>query len=95
MDSEKLVCVICGKSKDKIILFNENTLEKCQEILLIRQLHKLKYKDVVLPLNVNLKDGYHTHCHKNFLAVMKKYYDNTSRESDIRQSGIVIINIFL
>ena len=47
----------------------------------VEKKHRLKYKDIVLPAISNLKDGYHTNCSTSFLALMKKYYDNTSRKA--------------
>lgn len=96
MSSEKLSCVICKKSDDKVIAFVEKTLNKSHEVLEIRKYHGLKYNNVVLPVIPNLTDGYHTSCYKNFLALMKKYYDNAVIRSNVSTpiKGIVLIYLF-
>lgn len=76
-----------------MIAFVEKTLKKSQEVLQIRKHHKLKYNDIVLPAIPNLTDGYHTSCYKNFIALMKKYIENTVIESNVSTltKGIVLI----
>lgn len=83
MSGEKLVCVICKKTHNKVIAFTDKTLKKSHEVLQIRKHYGLKYKDIVLPVLPNLTEGYHVNCYKNFLALMKKYYNNTVIESSV------------
>lgn len=51
----------------------DETLKKCQVILKQRKILNLKYKDVVLPVEL-FESGYHRHCYKSFTGLMKKYY---------------------
>lgn len=74
-------CVFCDKITDrKIVLFNNKTLKKFQELLMIRKLHRLKYSEVVLPTEPNDTCGYHACCYRPFSAIQKKYYDRTYPE---------------
>lgn len=80
MSSEKIKsvsCVIC-KKKDagKVNLFTETTLNKCRITLKIRQEYKLKYSDVILPLEVSSEKGYHRQCYSNFTSLKKQYKQN-------------------
>lgn len=71
--AELLNCVFCNNSGDKLILFTEETLRKCRTILKLRKEHNLKYKDVVLPVEL-YESGYHRQCYRSFTGLMKKYY---------------------
>lgn len=71
--AELLNCGFCNNSGDKLILFTEETLKKCQTILKLRKEHNLKFKDVVLPVEL-YESGYHRQCYKSFTGLMKKYY---------------------
>lgn len=66
-------CVFCNNSGDKLILFTEETLKKCQTILKLRKEHNLKFKNVVLPVEL-YESGYHRQCYKSFTGLMQKYY---------------------
>lgn len=71
-------CAFCGSSDENLILFSDDTLKKCRNILLARKKHNLKHKDVVLPVD-SLESGYHRQCYKSFTALMKKYMSQTSQ----------------
>ncbi|XP_055838592.1 uncharacterized protein LOC129906724 [Episyrphus balteatus] len=72
MSNVKPVCVFCGSKKDKIILFNQERLDKCLGILKIRQANNLVgYKVKLNPLNKS--EGYHSKCLNNFTALKAKY----------------------
>lgn len=49
--AELLNCVFCKNSNEKLILFSEDTLKKCEKILKLSKEHNLKYKDV-LPIEL-------------------------------------------
>ena len=66
-------CVFCKSKNDKIIVFSEVTLEKCRNVLKIRQKNQLKYKDVILPLEVPSSKGYHTRRYSNFTSLSGRY----------------------
>ncbi|CAH2096461.1 unnamed protein product [Euphydryas editha] len=73
MASEPFCVFECNSIGDKILLFTQEKLKKCREILTIRVALKLKYNDVNLPVTVTKTHGYHSKCCKDFLAVPKKY----------------------
>lgn len=78
MNEENGLCVICTTETNvKVTLFSEKTLKKCSEVLKIRQKHRLKYNNIVIPSKVVASKGYHVQCYKNFIAVMRKYYENS------------------
>ena len=59
-----------GSSDGTIVPFVDHTLDKCRTVLSIRKAKNLKYKEVVLPENVNnKKTGYHTECYTKFTAL--------------------------
>lgn len=79
--SDLSICVFCKKSNDidigmkssgNIILFTEESLKKCESILIVRKKHNLKYNDVILPVEYT-ESGYHRGCYKQFTGLMKKY----------------------
>ncbi|KAJ8677787.1 hypothetical protein QAD02_013574 [Eretmocerus hayati] len=69
------ICVFCeSRKKDvDVILFNEKSLEKCISILEIKKKNGLTGQNARLPLSANDKQGYHSKCRSNFLAVNAKY----------------------
>nr|XP_046473659.1 uncharacterized protein LOC124214934 isoform X3 [Neodiprion pinetum] len=73
MSDEKIVCFVCKKSDEHIIIFSEETLKKCQTILKLRKIHNLKYRDIILPSEYT-ESGYHRVCYKVFTGLMKKYF---------------------
>lgn len=82
MASLDLNCAICNKkiSDEKVILFNEETFKKCNDVLKARKGNNLKYKDIILPSNVGVSaDGYHMKCYRNFTALKAKYYDKQQK----------------
>ncbi|XP_046608971.1 uncharacterized protein LOC124299714 isoform X2 [Neodiprion virginianus] len=64
MSDEKIVCFVCKKSDEHIIIFSEETLKKCQTILKLRKIHNLKYRDIILPSEYT-ESGYHRVCYKS------------------------------
>ena len=59
-----------GSSDGTIVPFVDHTLDKCRTVLSIRKAKNLKYKEVVLPENVNnKKTGYHAECFRKFTAL--------------------------
>lgn len=73
--ADNLKCVICASEKDeKVLLFSEETLKKCQRILDLRKHHNLKYKDVILPSDL-YDCGYHRSCYRVFTALKTKFYE--------------------
>ena len=54
-----------------IVLFNSNSLKKCQSILKARQIQNLKYSDVKLPVSIDSAMGYHMTCYRRFVALSK------------------------
>ena len=59
-----------GSLDGTIAPFVDHTLDKCRTVLSIRKAKNLKYKEVVLPENVNnKKTGYHAECYRNFTAL--------------------------
>ncbi|GFS69367.1 hypothetical protein TNCV_4011751 [Trichonephila clavipes] len=70
--AESLNCVFCKNSDVNLILFTEETFEKCRTIVKHRKEHNLKFKDVVLPTDL-FESGYHGQGYKSFTGLMKKY----------------------
>lgn len=70
-------CVFCCDNADtKIILFKEDILQKCTDILKVRVAYKFKYAyNDVLPATPDEINGYHTTCYKTFTAIKQKYVD--------------------
>ena len=68
-----------GSSDGTIVPFVDHTLDKCRTVLSIRKAKNLKYKEVVLPENVNnKKTGYHAECYRKFTALGR----NAPRKND-------------
>ncbi|KAG8177890.1 hypothetical protein JTE90_001721 [Oedothorax gibbosus] len=72
---EPLKCVFCDDFDVNLILFTEETLEKCRTILKHRKEHDLKFNDVALPEDL-FESGYHRKCYKSFTGLMKIYYSS-------------------
>lgn len=68
MANKMVKCVFCNRIDNKIILFVEDKLKKCQEVLRIRLKYKLKYKETELPSKINEVEGYHRKCYSSFTA---------------------------
>ncbi|GBP62840.1 hypothetical protein EVAR_44695_1 [Eumeta japonica] len=75
MDDGTLKCVFCQKSNDKLILFSEETLKKCKQVLKQRETHNLKLRNIKLPEDL-YDSGYHRECYK-ILLLSQKYYSAT------------------
>ena len=59
-----------GSSDGTIIPFVDDTLDKCRTVLSIQKAKNLKYKEMVLPENVNnKKTGYYADCYRKFTAL--------------------------
>ncbi|CAH2102423.1 unnamed protein product [Euphydryas editha] len=75
-------CVICdSEQKEEVLIFSEETLNKCRRILDLRKHHNLKYKDVILPSDV-YDCGYHCSCYRVFTALKSKFYE--TKETKIK-----------
>lgn len=79
--ADKLNCVFCNNTSGNVILFAEEILRKCNTILKLRKEHNLKYKDIILPVEV-ADNGYHRQCYKSFMGLMKKYYATKSTTAE-------------
>ncbi|KAK0180597.1 hypothetical protein PV327_002963 [Microctonus hyperodae] len=66
-------CVFCTDLSGKKIMFSEEKLKKCVDILNCRIKFNLKYAQVQLPPSVNTTDGYHRQCYSAFTSLMAKY----------------------
>lgn len=74
MASIRNCCVICKKYGDeKIVIFTEQFLKKCQTALAVRNAQKLQYHGLQLPTAVDEISGYHPRCYRSLTAVGKKY----------------------
>ena len=60
-----------GKDEEPIVLFADDSLEKCRKILEVRKLEKRKYMDVCVPSFVDENSGYHMDCYRRFTALVK------------------------
>lgn len=74
MSSGKTSCVFCGNTSGKIHVFNQENLQKCVSIKIIRQQNNLSMNDVHFPeYQSEALCGFHSTCYSKFLAVNKKY----------------------
>ena len=60
-----------SETKVPVILFNESSLLKCQEILSLRKGQGLKYSTFELPAKMDKSHGYHMECYRKFTALSK------------------------
>lgn len=106
MEQTTFSCVICKKkdNSDKVIIFNEERLQKCRNILKIRQQNNLKFAKVVLPSDLTTPKGYHAQCYRNFSALMKQYTEksfatlsepSTSSSGKVRYFTIIIFILII
>ena len=59
-----------GSSDGTIVPFVDHTLDNCRTVLSRRKVKNLKYKEVILPENLNnKKTGYHAECYRKFTAL--------------------------
>lgn len=85
-EKEKVQCVFCGTSKsEKLLIFSEETMAKCQKILRLRKFHKLKYNDINLPKEI-FDSGYHSSCYKTFTALKKIFFSTDANKKVPLQS---------
>ena len=82
-----LKCVFCNSDLNKLRLFTDDTLQKCDGALTIRKKNNLKYADVILPSNVYSNEGYHAKYYSSFTAVMKKYKKLGATSVDLPSSA--------
>ena len=92
----EMICVLHDddKSKDdttKIIPFNNESLEKCQNVLKIWCKAGSKYFSKTLPDDIN-KYGYHISCYRQFVALPSKYKDETTADNSSSDISITDIN---
>lgn len=79
------MCRICSaKTTENVVIFADKSLAKCQQVLSIRVENNLKYKSVVLPVELSAKDGYHRSCYRSFTALNAMY---TKQQCKSRKSG--------
>ena len=88
MESSSLPCSECGSthvvvsccvlhcgdrsSDGTIVIFVDHSTDKCRTMLSIQKAKNLKYKEVVLPENINnKKTGYHAECYRKFTALVR------------------------
>ena len=73
--SERKCCLHAGESPtvEPIILFNEESLEKCRQVLQKRKEGNLKYADTALPSIGDHQSDYHISCYRKFIALPKKH----------------------
>ena len=65
-------CLHCSsETKVPVILFNESSLLKCQEILSLRKGQDLKYSTFELRAKMDKSHGYHMECYRKFTALSK------------------------
>ena len=65
-------CLHCStETKVHILLFNESSLLKGQEILSLRKGQGLRYSTFELPAKVDKSQGYHMLCYQKFTALSK------------------------
>ena len=69
------MCCLHKKEADvysgSIVLFNSNSLKKCQSILKARQIQNLKYSDIKLPVTIDSAMGFHMTCYRRFVVFLK------------------------
>lgn len=72
-EKEKVKCVFCVTVKaEQLNLFSEQTLAKCRNILRLRRIHNLKYKNIILS-NEIFDLAYHISCYRTFTALKKNF----------------------
>lgn len=72
-DKDKVKCVFCDEVKsEQLNLFSEQTFAKCRNILKLRKVHNLKYKDIILSGEI-FDLAYHSSCYRTFTAVKKNF----------------------
>ncbi|XP_077265672.1 uncharacterized protein LOC143899325 isoform X2 [Temnothorax americanus] len=74
------ICVILKKDNN-VMLFVERTLNKCKEVLKVRQDKSLTFYNVNLPLATNTIEGYHVKCYRKFTALGKRFRLTAERQT--------------
>lgn len=93
IDKEKVKCVFCANVKtEKLLIFSEEIMAKCRKILRLRKLHKLKYKEIILPDEI-FDCAYHSSCYKTFTALKKKFFSTDITKKFSSQSSISLPSI--
>ena len=62
-----------GVNAGNILLFNENTLSKCNFVLTIRKSEELKYSSIILPESIETDRGYHLVCYRRFIVLSQQW----------------------
>lgn len=73
MTSVKPFCVFCNKKTEKLIIFTADIMQKCKNILEIRQANDLIMSDAKVPSELNDFQQYHSKCYRAFTALPPKY----------------------
>ncbi|KYN21227.1 hypothetical protein ALC57_06391 [Trachymyrmex cornetzi] len=76
-----LSCIICSKRSQPLTLLTDITLNKCKNVLAVRQKNNLSCKDLVLPTTITENHGYHRTCYQRFTALPPKYRSVSSAEN--------------
>ena len=76
-----------GKSDGSITLFTDETLTKCEDILIIRKTQKLKYSDIVMPDSAGGESGFHIECYRRFTALSKVQREKMQVEQKEKNSA--------
>ena len=56
-----------ANSEAKILLFNETSIRTCRRILETRKEQKLKYANIIIPVDIGETEGYHIDCYRKFV----------------------------
>lgn len=80
METDPFCIFNCENMNEDVRLFNQKTLKTCREKLKIRVACSLKYKDVILPTEVDNVHGYHRTCYKYFTSIYKKTIEDYERK---------------
>ena len=71
-NSDTTCCLHCSsETKVPVLLFNESSLLKCQDILSLRKGQGLKYSTFEPPAKMYKSHGYHMECYRKFTALSK------------------------
>ena len=76
-NSGNTCCLHCSsETKVPVILINESSLLKCQEILSLWKGQGLKYFTFELPAKMDRSHSYHMECYQKFTALSKAQQEN-------------------
>lgn len=82
----KPFCVFCLKKNEPLLPFISSYIEKCKNILEIRQKHNLCMKDAKVPVEVSELQKYHSKCYRQFTALSKRYRSSSLAEKSSHES---------